>query len=449
MQTYFGVSKQLLRVFTWACLGMAGTANGSTAAENPAANLSLSEQQLIAAVKENSGQAIALLEQSVKINSGTMNHAGVRAVGQLFQAQLQQLGFSTRWAEMPAAMQRAGHLIAEHEGAGQQGKRVLLIGHLDTVFEADSKVALWERHGDRIRGQGVSDMKGGDVVILEALRALKKIGALDSASIRVVFSGDEERAGSPLEIARADLIAAAKQSDIALAFENAIHGKDGKDTATIGRRASGSFSLKVQGQQGHSAGVFGAHGYGAIYETARILNSFREQLIEPDLTFNAGLMLGGSELSHDDTSSTGTAFGKNNVIPKSALVKGDLRYLSNAQRERTYAKMRAIVAQNLPGTSAEISFRETYPAMAPSAGNLAIFQRYSQASQDAGLGSLEIIAPGLRGAGDIQFVAPYLDSLDGLGASGRGAHSPDEDMELASLERASIRAALMIYRLTR
>lgn len=449
MPTYFRVSNQRLRALALSCLSIVVVACSTVHAENSSANLSLSEQQLIAAVKENSASAIALLEQSVKINSGTMNHAGVRAVGQLFQTELQQLGFSTRWVEMPAAMHRAGHLIAEHEVVGQHGKRLLLIGHLDTVFEADSKVPLWELHGDRVRGQGVSDMKGGDVVILEALRALKKIRALDSASIRVVFSGDEERAGSPLEIARADLIAAAKQSDIALAFENSIHGKNGKDTATIGRRASGGFSLKVTGQQAHSAGVFGPHGYGAIYETARILNSFREQLIEPDLTFNAGLILGGSELSDDETNSSGTAFGKSNVIPKSALVKGDIRYLSSAQRERTYARMRAIVAQNLPGTSADISFRETYPPMAPSAGNLAIFERYSQASQDAGLGNLEIIAPGLRGAGDVQFVAPYLDSLDGLGASGRGAHSPDEDMELASLQRASIRAALMIYRLSR
>jgi glutamate carboxypeptidase len=449
MQTYFRVSSQRLRALALSCLSICATASGGTLAENPGASLNTSEQQLIAAVKENSAQAIALLEQSVKINSGTMNHAGVRAVGQLFQAQLQQLGFSTRWSEMPAAMQRAGHLIAEHDVAGQQGKRLLLIGHLDTVFEADSKVALWERHGDRVRGQGVSDMKGGDVVILEALRALKKIGALDSASIRVVLSGDEERAGSPLEIARADLIAAAKQSDIALAFENSIHGKDGKDTATIGRRASGGFSLEVKGKQGHSMGVFGTNGYGAIYETARILNSFREQLIEPDLTFNAGLILGGTELSYDDPNTTGTAFGKTNIIPRSAMVKGDLRYISSTQRDRTYARMRAIVTQNLPGTSAEISFRETYPAMAPTAGNLHIFERYSQASRDAGLGDMEIIAPGQRGAGDVQFVAPYLDSLDGLGASGRGAHSPDEDMELASLQRSSIRAALMIYRLTR
>ena len=413
-----------------------------------AADLSPTEQKIVAAIKGRSAAALQFLERTVNVNSGTMNPDGVREVGKMFRAEFDQLGFATRWVEMPPDMHRAGHLVATREGS--QGKRLLLIGHLDTVFEKDSPVQLWDRRGDRVRGQGVSDMKGGDVVIVEALRALQSVGALDNTTISVVFTGDEERVGDPIEIARADLINAAKRSDIALAFEGTFKDRNGQDTATIGRRASSSWTLQVTGKQGHSMGVFSASsGYGAVHEAARILNAFREKLIEPDLTFNAAVILGGTEVTYDEVATKGTAYGKSNVIAKDATVKGDLRFLTNEQRDRTHQRMREIVAASLPGTSAQITFREAYPAMSPTPGNLRLLQLYSQASSDAGLGVIAPLPPGLRGAGDVQFVAPYIDSLDGIGATGVGSHSPDEDLVLASIERASIRAAIMIYRLTR
>ncbi len=413
-----------------------------------AGELTATEQKIVAAVKERSAAALQFLESTVNVNSGTMNFAGVREVGKMFRAELDQLGFTTRWAEMPPEMQRAGNLIATREG--KQGKRVLLIGHLDTVFEKDSPVQLWDRRGDRVRGQGVSDMKGGNVVAIEALRALHRAGVLDNTTIAVVFSGDEERVGAPIEIARGDLISLAKRSDVALAFEAVAIDRNGNETATIGRRASSGWQLKVTGKQGHSSGVFSkTSGDGAIYEAARILNAFREQLIEPDLTFNAGIILGGTEVTFDDLHSTGTAFGKSNVIANTARVKGDLRYLTYAQRDRAHTRMRDIVAANLPHTSATITFAESYPPMSPTAGNQHLLELYSQVSSDAGLGPIKAVPPGQRGAGDVQFVAPMVDSLDGIGAVGVGAHSPEEDLELASIERSAIRAALLIYRLSR
>jgi len=412
-----------------------------------ATELTLTEQKIIDSVKANANESIALLERSVKINSGTMNEMGVRAVGQLFRTEFDQLGFKTQWAEMPPAMERAGHLIAEHEGT--QGKRLLLIGHLDTVFEKESPVPLWIRKENKAWGQGVVDMKGGDVVIIAALRALHEAGALKNTRIMVVFSGDEEHVGSPRDVARADLINAAKRSDMTLAFESMMQDQNGKDTATVGRRAIGSFSLKVTGKQGHSSGLFSVGGDGAIYETARILNSFREQLIEPNLTFNVGTILGGTDASYDQQTSKGTAFGKTNVIPKIALVEGDLRYLTHQQRDNTYARMKQIVANHLPQTNAEIHFSESYPPMTPTPGNKKLLEVFSQTSSDAGLGTIDAIPPDLRGAGDVQFAAPYTDSLDGLGAAGGGDHSPEEYVDLPSIERATIRAALMIYRLTR
>lgn len=410
--------------------------------------LSPVEQKIVAEVRAHAPQGLELLERSVNINSGTMNHDGVRAVGKVFREQFDQLGFATRWSDMPATMQRAGHLIATREG--KQGKRLLLIGHLDTVFEKDSPVQLWQRNGDRVRGQGVNDMKGGDVIIVEALRALQRVGALDNTSITVVFSGDEENAGDPIEVSRADMVAAAKRSDIALAFEATVRDKNGRDTGTIGRRASSSWTVDVNGKQGHSSGIFSDNaGYGAVYEAARIVDGFRQQVIEPDLTFSPGLILGGTDVSTGATVTQGQAAGKDNVIARSAIVHGDLRYLSYEQRDRARAKMTAIVAQNLPGTSASIQFHDAYPPMSPTAGNLAVLKVYSQASVDAGLGEIPALPPGQRGAGDVQFVAPLLDSLDGLGATGNGAHSPDEDLEIASIERATIRTAILLYRLTR
>lgn len=417
---------------------------GSAAAQT----LTPEEERIVASVKANSGKALELLEKSVNINSGTMNHAGVREVGQLFRAEFDKLGFKTQWIDMPREMQRAGHLVATREG--KQGKRVLLIGHLDTVFEADSPMQKWERVGDRARGQGVNDMKGGDVIIIEALRALHASGALENTSISVIFTGDEENAGEPKEISRRDMVEMAKRSDVALAYEATMLDAQGKATGTIGRRSSTSWLLDVKGKQGHSSGIFSNNaGYGAVYEAARILDAFRQQLQEPNLTFNPGVIVGGTEIGYDDTTAKGSAFGKTNVIANATRVTGDLRFLTPEQGEQARARMRAIVAQSLPGTSAAIKFHDGYPPMAPTPGNLKVLELYSQASADAGLGPIAALAPGLRGAGDIQFAAPYVDSLDGLGAIGRGSHAPGEDLDIRSIEQGAIRTAILLHRLTR
>jgi len=344
-------------------------------------------------------------------------------------------------------MKRAGHLVATREGG--VGKRVLLLGHLDTVFEKGSAVPLWERQGDRVRGQGVNDMKGGDVIMIEALRALKSAGVLERANVEIMFTGDEERTGMPLQTARADMVSMGKRADYALSFEGSSK-HEGVDTASIARRSAGGWVLRVKGKAAHSMGVFSAQsGYGAIYETARILNAFREQAIEPSLTFNPGLVFGGTNVSYAEDTATANAFGKSNVIARDAEVLGDLRYLSPEQGERARQKMQAIVSSgNLPGTSATISFTESYPPMPPTEAGRNLAELYSKASQDAGLGRIDILDPSLRGAGDVQFVAPYTVGIDGLGAQGRGAHTDDEDLEIASIERGAVRAALLIYRLT-
>lgn len=413
-----------------------------------AQSLAPAEQRIVEEVKAWQPQAIALLERSARINSGTFNLAGVRAVGEVFRKELDALGFKTVWIDMPREMGRAGHLVANR--MGKRGKRLLLLGHLDTVFEPDASAPLWQRDSETTaRGQGVGDMKGGNVVVIAALRALRQAGALDDTTITVVLTGDEEEAGHPREVSRRDMIELARRSDVALSFEGAVTGPGGQPMATVGRRATAAFDLDVKGRQGHSQGVFGPAGYGAVYEAARILDGFRREVVEPGLTFNPGVILGGTDVAYDEANARGTAAGKTNVVANTVTVRGDLRYLDYAQRDRAHARMRAIVAESLPGASASIAFRDSYPPMAVTPGNLKLLELYSQASSDAGLGAVGAVPPESRGAGDIQFVAPLIDSLDGLGASGGAAHSPNERVDLTSLERSAIRAALLMYRLTR
>ena len=138
------------------------------------------ERAIVAYVDAHNDEALALLERVVNINSGTQNFAGVREVGAVFMASLDHLGFRARWVD-GAPFQRAGHLIAAHAGAGP---KILLIGHLDTVFERDSPFQKFERIDEKTaRGPGIIDMKGGDVIILQALAALDAAGALKDMNV--------------------------------------------------------------------------------------------------------------------------------------------------------------------------------------------------------------------------------------------------------------------------
>jgi glutamate carboxypeptidase len=411
-----------------------------------AQDLSQVEQQIVQYVDANAQDAIALLEQIVNINSGTGNHEGVRDVGRVLRAEFDALGFATEWISLPET-NRAGHLFAERSGG--TGKTVLLIGHLDTVFEEDSPFQQWQRDGDIAKGPGVEDMKGGDVVMLYALKALEAAGVLDQLNIVVAYTGDEEDTGDPLETSRRDLIEAAERADVALGFEG---GVGSMHSATIARRGYTDWYLEVTGTRAHSSLIFGdQYGAGAVYETARILNAFYEELKgEEYLTFGPGIILGGTATTYDTTQARGTAFGKTNVIPQTVTVAGDLRTLTFEQRDRTKERMQEIVSRNLPRTSATLTYRDSYPPMAPTAGNQELFETLDQVSRDMGFDPIEAIDPGRRGAADISFAAPYVDAaLAGLGPFGDGGHTPDEEVDLRSISVVIKRAAALIYRIAK
>ena len=429
--------KTTLRAITCA-LGLA-LSTGAAAALNP------DEKSIADAVDRRTPDAMALLEKSVNINSGTMNFAGVKKVADLLAPEFKALGFKV-WFEDGKGFNRAGHLIAKHEGG--QGPNILLIGHLDTVFEPDSPFQTMTYVDDKtIKGPGVADMKGGNIIMLEALRALQHVGALKSMNIQVVITGDEELSGRPLSLSKAALIEAAKWADVALGFEN---GDGNPKTANTSRRGSVDWTLTVKGTPSHSSQVFKPNvGAGAIYEASRILTRFYEELrSEQLLTFNPGRIMGGTEVTHDRTKNSGTAFGKNNVVAEHAIVTGDIRAISQEQLTRVQRKMQALVAQNLPKTSATIEFGEGYPPMAPKAGNRQLLEIYSTVSADLGQGPVTAVNPLNAGAADVSFTAEYVDmALDGLGMSGSAGHTVNESAVIQSLPSQAKRAAVLMYRL--
>ena len=406
------------------------------------------EGEIASVIETNYPRAIETLEKVVNINSGTMNFQGIEEVGKVFRSQLDDLGFETQWAD-GAKFNRAGHLLASRNSKSEDSVKILLIGHLDTVFSKTDPFQRFERiDSSHIAGPGITDMKGGDVIIVEALSALHQTGLLDNLSIKVVMTGDEEDSGKPLAESKKALIDAAKWADIALGFED---GDSDIRTAVIARRGSINWELNVSGKPAHSSQIFQPEvGYGAIFETARILNEFRERLAGTgNLTFNPGMIVGGTEIQHQVSQSTAETFGKNNVIAKDAKVTGGIRALSIDELNNAKSIMQEIVAANLAHTSATLHFDEGYPPMAPAKSNKKLLKMYSDISESLGYNKVIAVNPRNAGAADISFTAGLVDmALDGLGLMGRGGHTRDEAADISSLVKNTQKAAILIYRLS-
>ena len=416
------------------------------------AQLNKAEAKMVATVDAEYERSVALLEKLVNQNSGTMNFEGVRTVGEMMRAELEPLGFKVEWIDMAAAG-RSAHLVATKNGK-KGTKRLLLIAHLDTVFEPDSPFQKFVRKKagsiDEAEGPGAGDDKGGMTVIVAALRAMQAAGTLKDANIEIHMTGDEEDAGDPIEVTRGPLIEAGKRADVALDFEGLVRD-EGRDMGSIARRSSNSWKLEVSGVTGHSSLIFSnTYGDGAAFELARILHRFRTELPEPNLTFNVGLIAAGQEAALDASGIRATATGKTNIIPGIAYARGDFRTLSEEQSARVRAKMLQIVSESAPKTSAKISFDPgAYPAMAPTAGNRALLDRLNGVNRDMGLAEMPALDPLKRGAGDISFVANDVDGLAGLGTYSRGDHAPGETVDLDSIKRQAKRAAILMSRLSK
>ncbi len=410
--------------------------------------LDLNEQNIVKQVELALPQSLKDIEQAVNINSGSMNIEGVKQVGLLAKQQLLEIGFKVQWLD-GRPFNRAGHLLATHQSSNPNGLKILMIGHLDTVFAKNDSFQKFTMLSEtQASGPGVADMKGGNTIIISALRALKKLNLLDNANIKVLLTGDEESSGRPLSLSKKAIVDGAIWADIALGFEN---GDNNINTGMAARRGYTGWTLNVEGRPAHSSQIFNEEiGYGAIYETARILEAFRSQLEqEENLTFNPGMIVGGTSIDFDLDKSSGSAFGKSNVIAQKAKVKGDLRALSNNQLKSAKQTMQKIVRNNLKHTKAELIFEAGYPPMALTQGNLDLLAQYSQVSQDLGYNVVKPANPRKAGAADISFAAGHVDmSLDGLGLMGSGAHTKNEIADITTLNKNIEKTAILIYRLT-
>ena len=402
------------------------------------------EQKITKHINDNLTQSQALLEKTVNINSGTMNFDGVKKVGAIYQAEFDAMGFDTQWVD-GSEFNRAGHLVASY---GNTGPKILMIGHLDTVFAKDDAFQNYSVVDDsHIAGPGITDMKGGDVIIIAALQALKALDLLDKVSIKVVMTGDEESSGRPLSLSKKALVDAAIWADIALGFEDA----DGDiKTAVVARRGSIGWQLDVVGKSAHSSQIFTDNvGYGAIFETARILDGFREQLAGVgNITFNPGLIAGGTEVEVQPENSIVQGFGKTNVVAKEVTVKGGIRTLTPDELAKAKTVMQEIVADNLLHTSATLTFADGYPPMAPTDKNYALLKMYSDVSESLGYGPVAPVNPRNAGAADISFAADHVDmAIDGLGLMGDGGHTKDEVADMSTFAQNMHKAAILLYRL--
>ncbi|MEP1740904.1 MAG: M20/M25/M40 family metallo-hydrolase [Kangiellaceae bacterium] len=416
-------------------------------ANSTAKNLTLIEQKIAQTIDSTKQNYLSVLERTVNINSGTMNFEGVKETGKVMQKEFDKLGFETRWID-GKAFNRAGHLYASFGvDSRSNNKKVLLIGHLDTVFASNSPFQSYKELGaTKIAGPGITDMKGGNVIILSILDALKKHGALEKLQVKIMLMGDEEKRGAPYQVATKELVEAGKWADIAMGFED---GDGDPKTAVISRRGAIGWKLTVKGRPAHSSQIFReGYGYGAIFETARILNAFREELAkEPNLTFNPGVIVGGTDVEFDKASAAGTAFGKSNVISETTIVHGDIRALSPEQLEFAHNTMKKIVKENLADTTAELVFYDGYPPMAPNDGNRKLLAMYDLASQDLGFGKVLPVDPRKAGAADVSFVANHVEmALDGLGLMGTGGHTVKEVADITTFTSQAKRAAILLHR---
>lgn len=421
----------------WAwVLGVAISLYSAAAAQGAGAQaLTPIERRIVASVDARAEESIRFLAHSVDINSGTGNAAGVRKLGSAFRSKLDALGFHTRWVDLPASMGRAGHLFAERPGS--RGKRVLLIGHLDTVYERDDPFQRFTRHDPFALGPGVIDAKGGDVVLLYALLALQDAGVLDGAGITVALSGDEETPAVPYVESRAALVAAARASDVALAFEPAA---EDMGHATPVRLGFSNWALRVAtpAVPGDTAAISQA----SIDAAARLIRRFQRDLQEAYLSiFALGLSPAGAPANGDGGP------GASRSTSQGAVLAGGVRFASWAQLARVEARMSELARASHEG---ELTFgADPYPGMPPRAESFALLDTLSAISVAVGAGPVGAGDPQRRGGGDISFVGDIIPGLDGLGPAGTGAHSPEETVDLRSLTLATKRAALLIYRLTR
>jgi glutamate carboxypeptidase len=374
------------------------------------------------AVQERLPRYLRELETLVNIDCGSYSPAGVNLVADVVVASLEELGATVeRLAHRPADGERQlGDLVIGRLGG--DGPRLLLIGHMDTVFDEGTAAARpYAVDGERALGPGTSDMKGGLLSGLHALAALQASGL--RPSITFVANPDEE-IGSIFSTPTIRALAA--EHDVALVLESA------RATGEIVSARKGIADLEVtyQGRAAH-AGVEPEKGRSAILAAAHhVVDLHALNGRWPGVTLNAGVIEGGT---------------RPNVVPERCQLQLDLRASTAAEFQQAYAEVQRLLAESpLDGVTSSLRRIAHHPPMerTPAAARLA-----ELAMVIAGELGFELQDTATGGASDANTTsAAGLPSLDGLGPIGGDDHSVDEWLDLASVVPRTTLLATLIAR---
>ncbi len=373
--------------------------------------------QIVAFLESSRSDFLADLSALVNVDCGTHNKAGVDRVGQWIGARCAVWDWEV---ERLALTEHGDCWLARLHGNG--AGRILLMGHLDTVYPDGTAAARPMRFEEaKIIGPGVCDMKGGLLVGMYALRALQIANFRDFAEIAFFFNSDEE-IGSPGS--RPIYAPIARRMDAALVLESARANGD----IVSARKGSGEFTLRVTGKAAH-AGVEPEKGANAVVELAHQIIALQElNGLAPGVTVNADVIVGGT---------------KSNVIPEEAWVIVDVRAIDPAGAEAITSALTSLPTRTiLPGTHAQVSGHFSYPPMARTPAVRFLAELARDSARELGF-EINDVATG--GASDANVLASLgVPVLDGLGPIGGLDHSSDEYIEIDSLApRAAMMAGLI------
>ena len=423
--------------------------SNSVAASAP---LSPQETQLLVTMNNNLPQQLQLTSDLVKINTSTSNVENINQLNNIIDSKLKPLGFSMRQIFFQASQPRAPHLYEEHL-LNSANPKILIIGHTDIAYTPSFQPTFSES-GGILYGTGIVDDKSGIAMALTALSVLNQEGILANMNIGLFLTSDEEDLVDN-EISRAEMKKITQKYDYVLELEPARS----EALAGINSRGDGSWVWLVKATQGHSSRITTPEiGYGAIFEFSRVINEVRNKLDWGNgVTFNVGLVSGGTSTNYNSSTYTATSEGKTNAVPSILEARGDLRYMNIPQRDSCISLIKNIInSGSLPGTNADNAqnfvFTEDKPAFPLLEGNKELLAKYSQVSQDLGGPVVTASDPKIGGGSDISFVADQakIGGITSMGASGTGAHAGDsEQITLNNLKTSSNRFLLFLYRLTK
>ncbi len=397
------------------------------------ANLTDDEIALADWLAPQEQEMVDLLEKITNINSGSLNKAGVSEIAGIFSGELRELGFTIsslpgERIEMPScpgsdySIDVADHVLAKKPGSGA---RLLLMGHLDTVFPPDAPFQEFRREGDVVYGPGVADMKGGLVVMLYTLKALAQSGDLDDMAVSVLLNSDEE-VGSLSS--RKFLEREAREHDYGLVYESS-----GLNTLVRERKGLGQARFVINGLASHAGGAH-QQGRSAIKELAyKIVEIENMTDYESGVTVNVGVVSGGE--------------ARNTIAP---CAEGfvDLRYPTPEQGEEARQDFEQIFSQvySYPVDSGELTTNSWVnlhrPPKIPTEESDYLLEKTRAIGRM--LGQLFGVTDSGGGTDGSLTQAVGLPTLDSLGVAGLGAHSNREEASVSSLvKRAQLSAVLM------